>query len=357
MNATSVRVDFYPPTFAVEINGAAMDPAAAHSIRSLEVQEEINKANAFSFVVQDECRGGRFTWLGDDQFKIGNGMRIALGYGGDNVVIADGKIQNINADFPETGSPAFTVEGSDDAYQALTVPSGMEVFKEKSTADIVRKVARAAKLRADVGDASDTAAVKTKKGGESYLDFLKDLAKEGGYELLLVGKTLRFGRPRQDTSAAVTLEWGKTLLSFRPNLNTAQAVTAVVVRGWDKAGKKPIVFRAEAGKELRQESRGRLSSQVAQDIFGEVVKEITDQPVNSVEDAERIANSELEKISENLIRGAAMTLGLTQLRPGICVQLDGLGSWFSGKYYVEKVTHRLDENGYRTSFEGRRNAL
>ncbi len=357
MTGSTVAVDFYPPTFAVDINGSPIDPVAAYAIRSLEVHEEINKANSFSFVVQDEFRAGELTWLGNELFKVGNAMSIALGYGGDNIVLADGKIQNIKAEFPESGHPTFNVEGSDNAYQPLTVASSMQVFKDKSTADIVRKVAQDAGLDAEVEDTPGTCAIKTKKGGQSYLDFLKDLGKEGGYEVQLVGKKLRFGSPRQDEDAEVTLEWGKNLISFRPDLNTTQAVSAVVVRGWDKARKEAIEVRVEPGDETRQEVQRKLSSAVAQEIFGTVVREITDRPVHSVEEARRLAKSELEKISENLIRASAVTVGLTQLRPGVCVELDGLGTWFSGKYYLEKVTHRLDEHGYRTTFEGRRNAL
>ncbi len=357
MSGASVRVDFYPPTFTIEINGLELEPAAAYSIRSVEVQEEINKANTFSFVVQDEFRAGEFTWLGHRLFKVGNAMRVALGYVGDDVVIANGKIQNINAQFPESGHPTFTVEGSDNAYRKLTVPSAMHVFKEKSIGDIVKKVAGIGGLQPDVNVSADSVPIKTKKGGQSYLDFLKDLAKEGHYEVQLVDTKLRFGKPRQDQKAILTLEWGKNLISFKPNLNTSQAVSAVVVRGWDKQGKKAIEVTLHPGEESPQEPRAQLSSEIAHEIFGDVVKEITDQPVNSEADARKIAQAELDRIAENLIRGNATTVGLTQLRPGVCVQLDKLGSWFTGKYYLEKVTHRLDENGYRTTFEGRRNGL
>jgi phage protein D len=249
------------------------------------------------------------------------------------------------------------VEGSNNAYQKLTVGSPVHVFKEKSIGDIVKKVAEVGGLTPDVDVDEDSVPIRTKKGGRSYLDFLRDLAKEGTYEVELVDDKLRFGTPRQDEDPIVTLEWGKNLISFRPNLNTSQAVAVVIVRGWDKQRKKPIAVQLRPGEETRQEPRAKLSSRVAQDIFGEVVKEITDRPVNSVEEARKLAKSELNRIAENLIRGSATTIGLTQLRPGVCVQLDKLGAWFTGKYYLEKVTHRLDDNGYRTTFEGRRNAL
>jgi phage protein D len=36
------------------------------------------------------------------------------------------------------------------------------------------------------------------------------------------------------------------------------------------------------------------------------------------------------------------------------ITLDGLGSRFSGDYYVTQSTHELDERGYGTRFEVRR---
>ena len=357
MTTESVRVDTYAPTVALRINGAPITPAAGASIRSIEVQQAINKAGLVSLVVQDELRAGQFAWLGNALFKYGNEVSVALGYLGDNAVVATGKIQNIIAQFPEHAHPTFTVEGTDTAFRKLTVPSGMQVFKQQSTADIVRKIASLAGVSAEVDVPSDKIALKTKRGGQSFFDFLKDLTREGHYEVQYAGGTLRFSAPLQDREAQMTLEWGKNLISFKPTLNTSQAVSAVVVRGWDKHGKKPIEVRVSAGEETIQERRARFSSQIAQDIFGEVVKEITDRPVNSVQDARKIAKAELDRIAGNLVRGSATTVGLPKLRPGVCVQLDGLGTWFSGKYYVEKVTHHLDAAGYRTTFEGRRNAL
>ena len=357
MPATSVSIEHYAPAFRIDIDGVEMDPLAAHAILDMEVEQELNKTNQFSFTVQDELREGRFRWLGREPFRYGRRLSVSLGYAGRLFGLARGKIQSISADFPETGEPTFSVEGADDSYQTLMVPSGVATFREKSHADIARDIARAAGMDADVDDTGSPLDVRSKRGGESLFAFLRDLAAEVGHEVQLSGRNLVFRRPRTREAADVTLRWGESLLSFAPALSTAQALTEVVVRGWDPKAKKSIEARVQAGEEARQEPGKRLSSEIARELFGDVVREITDQPVKSQADAKRIAKAELEKNGERFISGVATAVGRPELRPGTCVEIEGLGEWFSGKYYVEKVTHRLDENGYRSSFEARRNTL
>src|ERR1051326_28007 len=327
MSGTSVSAEFYPPTFVVEINGARIDPLAAYSIRSLEVQEGINRASAFSLAVQDDVRDGQFTWIGHTLFKVGNTVRISVGYGGDNVVIGEGKIQNINAQFTESGHPSFTVEGAGDGYQKLTVPSAMYVFKEKSLRDVVARVAQLAGADPEIDVGDENVPISTKRGGYSYFDFLKELARDGHYDVEFSAKKLWFGTPRQDREPIMTLEWGQNLISFNPTLNTSRAVSAVVVRAWDKKRKEAIDVRVSPGDEMPQESRAQLSSRFTEQTFGEVVRVITNRPLNSVDDARKLGKAALNKLSENLIRGSATTVGLPQLRPGICLRLKSVGTW------------------------------
>ena len=44
------------------------------------------------------------------------------------------------------------------------------------------------------------------------------------------------------------------------------------------------------------------------------------------------------------------------LLPGLPVAVDGLGDWLGGVYYVDRVSHRFDLNGYRQQIRLLRNA-
>ncbi len=352
----SINVGKFAPGFRITINGSALAPELAHSVLSLRIEQELNRTNAFTIEVQDQFHAGQFKWLQEDVFKIGHSVSVAIGYTNQVSRVLDGKIKNINASFNTGCAPTFTVEGADPSYDFLKVGSETRTFREKRDSDIVEEIARMAGMRADVEHTERVSPIKTKKGGKSYIEFIERLASENNYEFLLRDEVLRFKAGAYGDST-ITLGWGRDVIRFEPRLNTTAAVTEVIVRAWDAAHKKQIEGRASVGEEDRQEDEKTTASEVARSVFGDVVKVITDRPVRSVSEARRIAQSELNKASNNLVEATVDTVGLPEIVPGACVQINGFGPLFSGKYYVVKTTHTLDRDGYKTSAGLRRNAI
>jgi len=212
-------------------------------------------------------------------------------------------------------------------------------------------------LTASVDDTTETNPIRVKQGGRSYFEFLQQLARENGFHFQLAGRRLHFRRGTPNTAAVGNLNWGQDLISFNPRLSLQNAVSAVVVRGWDPVNKERVEARVEAGEETAQEPGRQLASEIADEIYGEVVRVVTRRTVRSVAEARRLALSELESASANLITGTADTIGQPTLEPGVYLDMNGLGSWFSGKYFVEGLTHTFDQSGFRTSLQLKRNAL
>ncbi len=365
MALSAVDISTFAPRFEIIVNGARLRADVSHVITSLEIEQELNKMNSFKFQVQDEYApaGGQgeqsvrpFRWLGHPLFKFGNEVSISLGYLKLKKV-TQGKIQNISASFTQGLAPTFSVEGADSAYVFLTTPSDVEPYRDKTDSDIVGQIANQAQLTPDVDPTSDVFPVKIKQGGKSYLQFIEELAKSNGYEYSLSGRTLSFIQPKTDRPADMSLTWGRDLLSFSPQLKTDAMYTEVIVRAWDRNGRKMIEARANAGDEHRQESQKRFGSEVAQQIYGQAVRVITDRPVTSQAEAQKIALAELQRSSDGLIEASIEMVGRPDLRPGMRIQLDGVGEWFSGKYYVNKATHRISNEGYRTSCDMKRSAV
>jgi len=356
MTTNQTSVNQYAPGFMIEINGSEIDPELAHSILSLKIDQELNKTNGFVIEIQDEFKAGQFKWLQKDIFKIGNPVSISIGYTNSLTKVLEGKIKNLNGSFHTGCAPTFTVEGADPSYDFLTTNSETKVFPKKRASDIVVEIARMANLDPDVQATDREIPITTKKGGTSYIKFLEQLAGENNYEFLLRGHRLRFKKEAYGETVT-TIAWGKDVIRFEPKLNTTSAVTEVIVRGWDAAHKKMIEGRAKAGEETKQEGEKTTSSEVARAVFGDVIKVITDRPVKSEKEARGIAQSELNKASNNLVEATVDTLGVPELTSGVCLNIDGFGKMFSGKYYIVKATHTLDKEGYRTSLGVRRNAV
>jgi uncharacterized protein involved in type VI secretion and phage assembly len=64
-----------------------------------------------------------------------------------------------------------------------------------------------------------------------------------------------------------------------------------------------------------------------------------------------LAKSILQQLLEGLYEGTGSCIGLPQLRAGDMIEIQGVGKRFSGKYRLRRVTHTIDDGGYRTTFE------
>ncbi len=358
----AVDVERYAPRFGVLVDGRELPVEAAHMVRGVEVTHELNRAGAFAIEVQDQYVDGRFRWLdggrgGQGPFDIGKHVSIALGYAGPLETVCDGVVQRIEASFSEGLAPFFAVGGSDTAFDAMNEPRGSETFRDLSDSDIVARIAAAAGLRAETDPTRPAHPAKTKQSGQSYLQFLHDLAKDNDFEFGFAGRSLVFVEPKRAERPQVTLTWGRDLLSFQPCIDTSRQVTEVVVRAWDPVERRLIEERAGAGEEPPQEPGRRFGSVVARDRKRPATRVISSVPVRSPLEAQRIARSELARASDRLVTASGETVGHLRLKPSMCVEIQGTGAWFSGKYRVTKVTHAVDERGYRSRFEARRNAL
>jgi phage protein D len=70
-----------------------------------------------------------------------------------------------------------------------------------------------------------------------------------------------------------------------------------------------------------------------------------------------LARAILLERSKDLVRASGTSIGLPELRAGQRVKIAGVGSRFSGEYFVTDTTHTINDSGYITRFNGRREDL
>ena len=58
--------------------------------------------------------------------------------------------------------------------------------------------------------------------------------------------------------------------------------------------------------------------------------------------------------SKDLVKASGTCVGLPDLRAGRRVRIAGLGARFSGEYFITDTTHTINDSGYITKFNGRR---
>jgi phage protein D len=342
LNGLESRYDnFFAPCFSIVIDGVDIQNAGAQIV-SLSVDNDLAGADQFSFTINNPYNpdNGVFEWLDNSVIENEKEVIIEMGYSGDKEVMIIGVISSIKASFGTGGGSQLSITGYDLSYRMMKGKK-TNTWSGKKDSDVVNEIANAYKFTAIKTDDTQVEFPVIKQDKESDFDFVKKLAERNGYEFSVYGRTLSFISPPADPATAAVLQWGKTLNSFSPEITTTEQVTEVKVIGWSKSTKSEISGSARAQDSLN----GNPS-----------VEEIR-RPVYDVAHANKLAQSILATILRGRVKGSGECLGIPLLKPGLGIELQGLGSLFSKKYYIEKTTHSIGTSGYKTTFTVREAGL
>ncbi len=360
-----LRTDRYAPDFQVEIEGQPLDflcEGVKLYVLSLSITETTNQADSFSLTL---CAHSgevasfpsrlQLKCLDDERFNEGHKIRIAMGYADNLRLKFHGHITASSCSFPENGLPTLTVRGYS-LYHQLFRRHRREPFAAATDSEIARKIAAEMGLKADVDETSVRHPIVSNQN-QSFGEILKSRAERINYELAVKDDTLIFKRPTYlvNASPSFKLTWGEDLRSFQPSLSTYNMPTKVEVLstqtafGGDKIAIRGACTAAEIPSKLGKNSGLQRSTKL-----GENQVLLEDSLVSSAEEARTVARAYCEKRMLEFITARGSSIGDPSLLARRVIEVNDLGSRFSGKYYVTSTTHTIDTSGYRTDFEAKR---
>lgn len=342
--------DFYSPRFEVDVDDETFRESDG-VISGLEVDTTLDGADRFSFTLNypfDQAAGA-FADLDWELFSAGTPVTIWMGYGdelgpesvengSDPEPMLVGHISSVKPDYPEQGGPTVDVSGYGLLHEMTRGTKSLS-WDGRPVGEVVTEIAidYFDERNVNVEDA-DLRPEKLIQEKQNDYRFLESIADKYGFELFARLDTFHFeARTPRDARIArreprVTLRYGESLAAFSPEINDSDQVGEVEVRHWDPTRKKEIVGSAEREN-------------------GHSGKKVMRTTVRSREQADRVAESELKRISETFVEGSGETWGVPEIRAGETVKLEGMDDMFSKKYYVKGATHRIESSGYRTTFE------
>jgi len=304
-----------------------------------------------------------------------------MGYGGKSIVMLTGNFTTMEPNFPASGAPTLSVRGLN-ALHKLRSKQYTTAWTNEKASEIALDIAKLkdpqnkGKKRFGLPVVVDENYAKTHEKPFDYLaqnnqydiDFLLNLARRIGYVLLLLEadpkgsgiakqKRLYFGPSQAGQSAGLRdvtfkLEWGRSLIDFKPTLTTANQIRSVTVNGWNRKTREAISVTVNIDDKrinLNKDLHAMLGEKT--DPREEVV---VDEPVFTQAQARERAIAILTDRHKEMVKASATTVGLTDLRAGRRVQIRGVGARFSGTYFVTDTTHTIGESGYTTRFNARR---
>jgi uncharacterized protein involved in type VI secretion and phage assembly len=263
-------------------------------------------------------------------------------------------------------------------------------FVDTTDSDAVRKVAGDAKLK--IGDIDETAATHPHLAqvAQTDWDFIKQRAREVGFETGVVNGKFFFRRPPGMPSAGSLLDMAAglvglggpklafkdNLLTFLPRVTGANLTTDVEVRFWDpdeaKAVSKTVLVRSGTASLSSEPAQLAGSFGLANPLgvtlpaipglpdFGIAPSAsayaVVDRPVATGSGvdraAEEMANGLAEHVGSTFAEAEGYALGDPELQAGAQVDISGVPAAFAGKWTISNARHIFDEaeGGYRTRF-------
>ncbi len=360
--------DFYVPYFKVLIGSRELDKTVTNDVLSLTYSDNLTDVDSFDMIVNNwDAENRTFKYIEGDTretFYPGQDVEIRMGYyyqGREKLSrMLFGEITTLEPNFPGSGSPVLSVRGLNLLHR-LRDRQRSDSYVNKRDSEIARTIAGRIGI-----DFSPIPAYRTVEDPNEFLFqdnqydivFLMDRARAIGYELYIEygddNESKLVFKPSTQGKKTYLLEWGRSILNFRPTLTTANQVSEVVVTGWDPDSKSRVVGTAERD-DLETRALGLDQDiEVIERSMARRVEVVADRPVTTTAEAEQLARETLEKISKGMVKGSGATVGLPDLRAGTYIEIKELGELFSGNYYVTQTTHTINDSGYTTTFSARK---
>jgi Bacteriophage probable baseplate hub protein len=387
---------FYTPRFEVKIEGAGLPRDVLRDVIQLSYRDSVTELDSFELSVNNwEPTTRRFKYVGSEKaadltedpprsadaqrFTLfepcGKEVEVKLGYLGELTTMLTGTVTTMEPSFPGTGAPTLTVRGLNVLHQLRRKPYTW-AWEDKKDSEIAENLAT---LRdEDTHNKRFPLPIETDanaKGKEPKLpyvaqqnqtdiDFLFSRARERGYVVVVLEADAKRRRPRRLyfgpshggkgivlRDVIFQLEWQRALIDFKPTLSTAHQVRSVTVQGWNRNTKKKIEVKVDLDDAELNRNRDLYRLLERCDPREDVV---VNEPVFTEAQAKQRARAILQERQKSMVQASATTIGLPDLRAGQLVEILGLGSRFSGIYFITDTTHTIGESGYTTQFNCRR---
>jgi phage protein D len=328
-------------------------------VKEINVDLQSDGASSFKLLLDDS----------DDAFatgkisvKEGDKCVIKLGYAETSLAqIIEGNVTGVKTNRRDSSHKVFEVTGFD-GLQALTRGKKRRSWEQIKDSDIAGIIAGECGLGS--GKIEDSGIIQpfVAQNNITNLAFLYERARRIGFEVKVEGRDLAF-RKAEKKATGVTIRWdaskadNNTCILQKCNFDATNMdqVQKVVVRGYDPKSASPIIAecsRVEGGTMGGQQD----AVQKAQSCNLDTTIQVSDQPIYSQEEAERLAESILNQHADNYLTGHGACEGNPEIVCGKTVKLADIGSEMDGEFYITGAKHTLKAGGsggagYWTEFQ------
>ena len=339
------------PNFIVYLNGSRFTADQEASVKQITVNNTVDSISSFSISMSDTSR----QWTDSSDLEEGTQVKIMVGYKDDVGQIINGEITSINPQFRMNNDDIVIVRGCNIMHRLMRGKKTRS-FNEKEDVDIVKQMLQECNVKGDVQDIGSDH-LFTMQHNQTDYEYLTAMIEKYDCRMYVDDKTLVIKKIVDAQTSDVVIEWGKSLLEFNIQTDTGLLLSEVEVRGWDNEKGEAVIGTSKAKDLKKVFDKNSFGGQIVDKSFGGAKTILVDNGILDQNGADELSLDIISNNSASYIHGIGKTEGNYKLNAGSIIEIKGLGTRFSGKYYIESVKHVFDTTaGYVTYFNVARNA-
>ncbi len=329
------------PHFEIKLNGSSPPDVMLEAITDTVVETNLHLPAMFVIRLVDP----ELEWIDSSQLAVGVEVEIKV----ENVVLINGEITALEPDLAQA-TPVVQVRGYDRAHR-LHRGRHRTAYLNVTDSDLANQIAGDAGLSAQA-DSTTEVFEYVYQNNLTHWEFLQERAGRIGFGCYVQGRNLYFKTLGQSGGTTIDLEWGNELTWFRPRLSSSAQVKEVIVRGWDPGAKEAIVGQATPRAAAQPAVGTEVGGDEAQSAFqmnAQMV--VVDRPVYTRGEADTMAQAVADELGGSYLQAEGEAMGNPNLQAGCKVNIAGVGTRFSGQYFVTRATHSYGSGaGYSVRF-------
>ena len=346
---TSISPDTQPTdivSFKILSNKNPLNPD--YSIQSIEVFKSFNKISfaKISMADGDVSKQDFPISSKDDSLIPGNEFEIQLGYQGKPKTVFTGIITRHSIRSNKNKASSLAIEAKDKSVK-LTIGRKNQNFTDKTDSEIITTIAKKSGFAGADLDVADTSLkhAEMMQYNVSDWDFIVSRAEMNSFFVLTDNNKLIIQKPDTSQEPFKEITYGKEVLEFAGELNGHTQIKQVKSLSWNYKDQK--IEESELAS-IDFKETGNTKGEALADAFG--VKEFNLIHTGNLKTDELKLWSNAYLLKSRLAKntGKIKVKGMSEIRPGHVLKLNGFGKRFNGNVYVTGVKHLYDKSIWET---------
>jgi phage protein D/phage baseplate assembly protein gpV len=333
----------------IKIGGQDVSQDFENAILEIIVDTSLYLPSMFTIKLMDP----QLKWVDDALLDIGKEVQIQMKADENEgptqaAILIKGEITALEPLFSPGGETALVIRGNDKSHR-LHRGKKTRTFLQVKDSDLVSRIAGEAGLTPS-SDTTSTTYDYVLQNNQTNMEFLMSRAERIGYQVYSAEGTLYFKKGDATLATGPDLVYLENLLSFQPCWTTSGQADKTIVRGWDPKGKAAIESQKAPTTSLNQGGMTQTGGAKSQAAFSSAEAVVTDRPVFTAAEAEELATGLGNDIGREFVQAEGICEGDPRVKAGCKVAVKGVGTRFSGSYFVTSATHVYAIDGYTVHF-------